>query len=355
MLASQASSLQELFDGWRKRVSQDQAAASAPTTAVLEVNPFGLVDWRITNTPKFDERGILVASSVSQEAAQPGATMQARRDLATPVYRRRFEPLRSTVTSAGHVGAVAAAVASPIRSRAATASGGRRGSTRSRTSVSRRSLGTARSSLLSSRATLRSTTREDEQRPIPLEFGPANRFGTSLRGTVIDVDGEGLPNVLKRVNVEDDSRPYMAPYNTTALENPAATRNNKLFWPKRAAQTVEFFSPEEMPYVCRVKDCPWRFQTAGEAKVAVCARALVEHVCLLCEMMARTTTCGYTVQTFIQSRHPTMRSPRSRQPFRSANQKSLPPPPGMSLRPLMNPLSHVLSERLGRLCSMPRA
>ena len=269
MLASQASSLQELFDGWRKRVSQDQAAASAPTTAVLEVNPFGLVDWRITNTPKFDERGILVASSVSQEAAQPGATMQARRDLATPVYRRRFEPLRSTVTSAGHVGAVATAVASPIRSRAATASGGRRGSTRSRASVSRRSLGTARSSLLSSRATLRSTTREDEQRPIPLEFGPANRFGTSLRGTVIDVDGEGLPNVLKRVNVEDDSRPYMAPYNTTALENPAATRNNKLFWPKRAAQTVEFFSPEEMPYVCRVKDCPWRFQTADEAKVAV--------------------------------------------------------------------------------------
>ena len=90
------------------------------------------------------------------------------------------------------------------------------------------------------------------------------RCDTRLHGTVMDMDA--LPGMLRRVNVTDDTRPYTAPYNSRHLEQPGSTGYQRLYWPGRAKNTVEFFSPAEGAFGCREPTCTWRFETAAEMK-----------------------------------------------------------------------------------------
>ena len=92
MMANQSTKLEQLFEWWRRRSEDEAAGGRAPMTALLRVREGQeQVDWAPVEPPKFAEDGTLAAGATPlQKHVKP------MRDVATPVHRRRFEPLRVT-------------------------------------------------------------------------------------------------------------------------------------------------------------------------------------------------------------------------------------------------------------------
>jgi len=89
MLSTQNSTLQRLFDNWKERHAEVVKEMRRPMSTLLHVSPSGAMEWREVAPARFDATGNMVSSGATLDTRS-----NPRRDVTTPVFKRRSEPFR---------------------------------------------------------------------------------------------------------------------------------------------------------------------------------------------------------------------------------------------------------------------